>query len=58
MQVVRWVKDAAGALSLGENDTRALLVASLVRFLVLPAAGVVTAVVLRAANSPWWGGAG
>jgi len=41
-------------LVLDEADARALIIASTVRFLVLPVCGIVAAVVLRAAHSPWY----
>jgi hypothetical protein len=45
---------ARGLFSLGASDFRALFVASLVRFFVLPLGGVLGALALRAANSPWY----
>jgi predicted permease len=45
---------ARGLFSLGASDFRALFVASLVRFFVLPLGGVLGALALKAAGSPWY----
>ena len=52
---VRGVVVAAAKLfAMDESDVRALFVASALRFVVLPLGGVLCALALRAANSPWY----
>lgn len=48
------VAAAAKLFAMDESDVRALVVASALRFVVLPLGGVLCALALRAANSPWY----
>ena len=50
----RFVSSITSFLALSEADARALVIAALVRFGALPAAGVVMALALKAVNSPWY----
>ena len=48
------VERAASLFKMGESDLRALLIAGVTRFAILPAIGVVGFIALRLVNSPWY----
>ena len=50
----RLMESAASLFKMGESDLRALFIASVTRFAVLPAIGVVGFIALRLVNSPWY----
>ena len=54
MRARRLMESAASLFKMGESDLRALCIASVTRFAVLPAIGVVGFIALRLVNSPWY----